>query len=37
MKIAEIELENGQIPFIIRRPLPDGTSEYWPVNELQIL
>ena len=37
MKIAEIELENGQIPFIIRRPLPNGTSEYWPVNELQIL
>ena len=37
MKIAEIELENGQIPFIIRRPLPDGTSEYWPVNELQLL
>lgn len=37
MKIAEIELENGQIPFIIRRPLPDGTSEYWPVNELPIL
>ena len=37
MKIAEIELENRQIPFIIRRPLPDGTSEYWPVNELQIL
>lgn len=37
MKIAEIELENGQIPFIIRRPLPDGTSEYWPVNELLLL
>jgi DNA-directed RNA polymerase I, II, and III subunit RPABC2 len=37
MKIAEIELENGQIPFIIRRPLPDGEFEYWPVNELQVL
>jgi len=37
MKIAEIELENGQIPFIIRRPLPDGAFEYWPVNELQVL
>jgi DNA-directed RNA polymerase I, II, and III subunit RPABC2 len=37
MKIAELELQNNQIPFIIRRPLPDGTSEYWPVNELQLL
>jgi DNA-directed RNA polymerase I, II, and III subunit RPABC2 len=34
LAIAEMELEQGQIPFVIRRPLPDGRSEYWPVHEL---
>lgn len=33
--IASMELEQGQIPLIVRRPLPDGTSEYWPVHELE--
>jgi DNA-directed RNA polymerase subunit K/omega len=32
--IAEMELEAKKIPFIIRRPLPNGTSEYWKVSDL---
>ncbi len=37
LKIAIMELEQNQIPFVIRRPLPDGSSEYWPVHELEQL
>jgi DNA-directed RNA polymerase I, II, and III subunit RPABC2 len=38
MEIARMELEEKQIPFVIRRPLPDGEgSEYWPVHELMVL
>ena len=32
--IAEIELREKKIPFIIRRYLPDGSYEDWKVNEL---
>ena len=32
--IAEMELERKVIPFIIRRPLPDGRSEYWRIEDL---
>ena len=35
--IALMELNKGQIPFIIRRPMPNGGSEYWKVNDLQII
>ena len=35
--IAEKELAEGKIPFIIRRYLPDGSFEDWRINELQIL
>lgn len=35
--IAKMELEQNKIPFIIRRPLPDGSSEYWRVQDLIIL
>ena len=33
--IAEMELEHKAIPFIIRRPLPNGGSEYWKIKDLQ--
>ena len=33
--IAEMELELKSIPFIIRRPLPNGGCEYWRVKDLQ--
>ena len=35
--IARKELMERKIPFIIRRPLPDGSYEDWRVDELRIL
>lgn len=36
--IAELELEQKRIPFIIRRPLPGGAgSEYWTLKDLEII
>lgn len=35
--IAMMELTQKKIPFIIRRPLPNGTSEYWKVKDLKIM
>ena len=35
--IAEEELKQKKLPFIIRRPLPNGGSEYWRVSDLEIL
>tara|TARA_B100001093_G_scaffold78541_1_gene69719 strand:+ start:7806 stop:8489 length:684 start_codon:yes stop_codon:yes gene_type:complete len=35
--IANKELEEQKIPFIIRRPLPNGGSEYWNVSDLELL
>eukprot|EP00392_Amoebophrya_sp_AT5.2_P016198 g16448.t1 len=34
MEIAEKELRQGKIPFIIRRKLPNGETESWKVSEL---
>lgn len=34
--IAIKELEEKKIPFIIRRPLPNGASEYWKVKDLDV-
>ena len=35
--IALKEFEAKKIPFIIRRPLPNGTSEYWRLSDLEII
>jgi DNA-directed RNA polymerase I, II, and III subunit RPABC2 len=35
--IALKELEQKKIPFIVRRPLPNGGSEYWKLEDLQLL
>lgn len=35
--IAELELQQKRIPFIIRRPLPNGSSEYWNLKDLEII
>jgi DNA-directed RNA polymerase I, II, and III subunit RPABC2 len=35
--IAEFELREKKIPFIIRRPLPNGASEYWYIKDLEII
>ena len=32
--IAYMELKQNAIPFIIRRPMPNGGSEYWKVKDL---
>ena len=35
--IALMELKQKKIPFIIRRPLPNGRSEYWNIKDLEML
>jgi DNA-directed RNA polymerase subunit K/omega len=35
--IAELELEQKKIPFIIRRPLPNNSFEYWNLKDLEII
>ena len=35
--IAQEELHQKKIPFIIRRPLPSGGSEYWHLYDLEVL
>jgi DNA-directed RNA polymerase subunit K/omega len=36
-EIARMELEARRLPFLIRRPMPDGTHEYWRLSDLLIL
>jgi DNA-directed RNA polymerases I, II, and III subunit RPABC2 len=36
-EIAELELRQKKLPFILKRPLPDGTYEYWRLLDLVIL
>jgi len=33
--IALMEFEQNKIPFIIARPLPNGSTEYWHVSDLE--
>jgi DNA-directed RNA polymerase I, II, and III subunit RPABC2 len=33
--IAELELKQKRIPFIIRRPIPGGGCEYWNIKDLE--
>ena len=35
--IALKEFEAKKIPFIIRRPLPNGNSEYWRLSDMEII
>jgi DNA-directed RNA polymerase I, II, and III subunit RPABC2 len=35
-KIAERELLERKLPFIVRRKMPDGQSEYWGIHELEL-
>uniref|UniRef100_A0A6C0DWU7 Uncharacterized protein n=1 Tax=viral metagenome TaxID=1070528 RepID=A0A6C0DWU7_9ZZZZ len=35
--IAQMELEQKVLPFIIQRPLPNNTFEYWKLQDLDIL
>ena len=36
-KIAIEELKAKKIPFIIRRPIPNGGTEYWKLQDLELL
>lgn len=35
--IAQLELEKKLIPVIIQRPIPNGKSEFWKLNDLEII
>ena len=35
--IARMELEKKAIPFIIRRNIPNGKTEYWNIEDLEII
>ena len=35
--IAKKELEKKLLPFIIKRPLPNGECEYWKLKDLEII
>lgn len=35
--IAQLELEHKRLPFIIRRPIPNGGSELWKLQDLEII
>ena len=35
--IADMELKQKKLPFIIRRPLPNGGSEFWKLKDLEII
>lgn len=36
-EIARIELDQKRLPFIVARPMPDGSFEYWRLADLMIL
>jgi DNA-directed RNA polymerase I, II, and III subunit RPABC2 len=35
--IAQLELQQKALPFIVRRPLPGGKSEYWRLADLELI
>jgi DNA-directed RNA polymerase subunit K/omega len=35
--IANMELHQKKLPFIIQRPIPNGSFEYWKLQDLEIL
>jgi|UniRef100_A0A6C0DPR7 DNA-directed RNA polymerase I, II, and III subunit RPABC2 len=37
LEIARLELAQRRLPYLIRRPMPDGTHEYWRLSDLLIL
>ena len=36
-EIARMELAQRRLPFIVRRPMPNGNHEYWRLSDLLIL
>ena len=35
--IANMELEQKKLPFIIKRPIPSGGCEYWNISDLELI
>ena len=35
--IAQIEIKQKKLPFIVKRPIPNGGMEYWKLSDLEIL
>ncbi len=35
--VARREIEQRKLPFLIRRQLPDGSSEFWSVQEMEMM
>ena len=35
-RIAERELLQGRLSYIVKRPMPNGKIEYWPIDKLDI-
>jgi DNA-directed RNA polymerase subunit K/omega len=35
-EIARLELKERRLPFLVRRPMPDGSHEYWRLSDLII-
>ncbi len=35
--IAQMELKMKKIPFIVKRPLPNGGNEYWKLSDLEVV
>jgi DNA-directed RNA polymerase I, II, and III subunit RPABC2 len=36
-EIARLELQERRLPYILKRPMPDGTFEYWRLVDLMVL
>jgi DNA-directed RNA polymerase I, II, and III subunit RPABC2 len=36
-EIARMELAQKKLPYIVKRPLPNGTFEYWRLSDLMLL
>lgn len=37
LDIAKLELEQRRLPFILKRPMPDGSFEYWRLSDLMVI
>jgi DNA-directed RNA polymerase I, II, and III subunit RPABC2 len=35
--LARREIEQRKLPYIVRRPMPNGASEFWSTQELEIV
>lgn len=35
--VAKREIEQRKLPFLIRRQMPNGVSEYWSAQELEVM